>query len=100
MTYSPSSPWWNSREAARARFVSGARREEEVDAGHLRRRPAKLMGQILPADHWHGEIPRLILDKLGVNWYLWSRVARAAQPHVCRISSHMSSISCRRTSGW
>jgi Rrf2 family protein len=34
----PGSPWWNSREAAQARFGSRAKREEEVDAGHPPRR--------------------------------------------------------------
>jgi hypothetical protein len=43
-----SSPWWNSREVARAGFGLRVRREEEAGAGHLRRRATKLSGQILP----------------------------------------------------
>ena len=44
-----SSPWQKSRGAAQPRFGSRARREEEIDAGHLRRRATKLSGQILAA---------------------------------------------------
>jgi len=44
-SYQPaSSPWWNSRGTARAGFGPRARREKEVDAGHLRRRATKLSG--------------------------------------------------------
>ena len=52
----PSSPGRNSRDAARARFAPRARRAEEVDAGHLRRRATKLSGQILPAQ-WVATAP-------------------------------------------
>jgi hypothetical protein len=61
--YPASSPWWNSREAARAGFGPRARREEEVDAGHLRRRATKLSGQILPADQRRRRRVSLIRDK-------------------------------------